>query len=90
MGVGDERVWCIFNEGRRMRVCLTEGGVDDGLCVFVNSEKKLNVLSLSTVFIFSKLTISKYLYEHNKIQQLRHKLNQFHRHVANRNRIMCP
>ena len=31
-----------------------------------------------------------YLYEHNKIQQLRHKLNKFHRHVTNRNGIMCP
>ena len=31
----------------------------------------------------------KYLYKHN-IQQLRHKLNKFHRHVTNRNGIMCP
>ena len=29
------------------------------------------VLSLSTLFIFSKLNMCKYLYEHNKIQQLR-------------------
>ena len=41
--------------------------------------KKVNVPSLSTAFIFSKLTMCKYLYEHNKIQQLRHKLNKFHR-----------
>ena len=57
--------------------------------------KKINVLSLSTAFVFSKLNICKYLYiftdvEHNKIQQLRHKLNKFHRHVTNRNGIMCP
>ena len=30
------------------------------------------------------------MYEHDKIQQLRHKLNRFHRHVTNRNGIMCP
>ena len=52
--------------------------------------KKRNVLLLSTAFIFSKLNMCKYLYEHNKIQQLRHKLNKFHRHVTNRNGIMCP
>jgi hypothetical protein len=52
--------------------------------------KKINVLSLSTVIIFSKINMCKYLYEHNKIQQLRHKLNKFHRHVTNRNGIMCP
>ena len=34
--------------------------------------KKRNVLSLSTAFTFSKLNMCKYLYEHNKIQQLRH------------------
>jgi hypothetical protein len=43
---------------------------------------------LSTAFIFRKLC--KYVDEHNKIQQLRHKLNRFHRHVTNRNGIMCP
>ena len=32
----------------------------------------------------------KYLYEHNKNQQLRHKPKKFHRHVTNRNGIMCP
>ena len=47
--------------------------------------KKINVLSLSTAFIFSKLNVCKYLCEHNKIQQLRYKLNKFHRHVTNRN-----
>ena len=52
--------------------------------------KKRNVLSLSTAFIFRKLNMCKYLYEHNKIKQLRHKLNKFHRHVTNRNGIMCP
>uniref|UniRef100_A0A4W5RHX3 T-box transcription factor 19 n=1 Tax=Hucho hucho TaxID=62062 RepID=A0A4W5RHX3_9TELE len=31
--------------------------------------KKRNVLSLSTAFIFSKLNMCKYVYEHNKIQQ---------------------
>ena len=46
--------------------------------------KKRNVLSLSTAFIFSKLNMCKYLYEHNKIKQLRHKLNKFHRRVTNR------
>ena len=43
--------------------------------------KKRNVLSLSTAFIFRKLNMCKYLYEH-QIQQLRHKLNKFHRHGA--------
>lgn len=52
--------------------------------------KKRNILSLSTAFIFSKLNMCKYLYEHNKIQQLRRKLNKFHRHVTNGNGIMCP
>jgi hypothetical protein len=52
--------------------------------------KKRNILSLSTVFIFSKLNMCKYLYEHNTIQQLSHKLNKFHRHVTTRNGIMCP
>jgi hypothetical protein len=37
--------------------------------------KKRNLFSLSTAFIFSKLNMCKYLYEHNKIQQLRQKLN---------------
>ena len=32
----------------------------------------------------------KYLYEHTNIQQLRHKLNKFHRHMTNRNWLMCP
>ena len=32
----------------------------------------------------------KYLYEHNKIQKLRHKLSKFHRHVTNINGKMCP
>jgi hypothetical protein len=41
------------------------------------------------VFIFSKLNMCKYLYEH-KIQQLRHKLNKFYRPVTNINGIMCP
>ena len=49
--------------------------------------KKRNVLSLSTAFIFSKLNMCKYLYDHNNIHQLRHKLNKFHRHVTNRNGI---
>jgi hypothetical protein len=40
--------------------------------------------------LFSANFTCKYLYEHNKIQQLRHKLNRFHRHVTNRNWIMCP
>ena len=48
------------------------------------TKQKIEVLSLSTVFISSKLNMCKYLYEH-KIQQLRHKLNKFHRHVTNRN-----
>ena len=52
--------------------------------------KKRNVLSLSTSVILSKLDMCTYLYEHNKIQQLRHKLNKFHRHVTNINFIMCP
>ena len=33
----------------------------------INSAKKRNVLSLSTAFIFSKLNMCKYLYEHYKI-----------------------
>ena len=47
--------------------------------------KKRDILSLSTAFTFIKLNMCKYLYEHHKIQQLRHKLNKFHRHVTNRN-----
>ena len=39
--------------------------------------KKRNVLSPKTTFIFSNML--KYLHEHNKIKQLRHKLNKFHR-----------
>jgi hypothetical protein len=57
--------------------------------IHVNSAKK-ETSSLSTAFIFSKHNMCKYLYEHNKIQQLRHKLNKFHSHVTNRNWIMCP
>ena len=44
----------------------------------------INSANKETSFIFSKLNMCKYLYEH-KIQQLRHKLNKFHRHVTNRN-----
>ena len=36
-----------------------------------------NVLSLSPAFISSKLNMRKNLYEHNKTQQLRHKLDKF-------------
>ena len=52
--------------------------------------KKRNILSLLTAFIISKLNMCKCLYEHNNIQQLRHKLTKFHRHVTNRNGIMSP
>ena len=52
-------------------------------CIYKLSKKR-NVLSVSPAFIFSKLNMCKYVYEHNKIQQLRHKLNKFHRHG-----IMC-
>uniref|UniRef100_A0A8C7MFK6 GTPase IMAP family member 8 n=1 Tax=Oncorhynchus kisutch TaxID=8019 RepID=A0A8C7MFK6_ONCKI len=41
----------------------------------LTGKNQKNVLSLSTAFIFSKLNMSKYLCEHNKIQQLRHKLS---------------
>jgi hypothetical protein len=34
-------------------------------------------LSHCQLLIFSKLNVCKYLYEQNKIQQLRHKLNKF-------------
>ena len=54
------------------------------LCTVYKLIKKRNFLSMSTAFIFSKLNTCKYFYEHNKIQQLRHKLNKFHRHVTNR------
>ena len=59
-------------------------------CPYLNNKlsKKRNVLSLSITFMFSKLNMRKYLYEHSKIQQLRHKLNKFHRHVTNRNVIV--
>jgi hypothetical protein len=50
----------------------------------LNSAKK-NIFSLSTVYIFSKLNMCKYMYEHNNIQQVRHKLKKFHRHVTNIN-----
>ena len=39
--------------------------------------------------LFSANLTCKYLCDHNKIQQLRQKL-KFHRHVTNRNGIMCP
>ncbi|CDQ95188.1 unnamed protein product [Oncorhynchus mykiss] len=64
--------------------------VKDDFLITTNCLYKLrktrNVLSLST----AKLNMCKYLYEHNKIKQLRHELNKFHRHVTNRNGIMCP
>ena len=50
-----------------------------GMLKLFKLSKKINIISLSTAFIFSKLNMCKYLYEHNKIQQLRHKLNKFHR-----------
>jgi hypothetical protein len=88
------------NKGRIWRTYITFTAVVEGIqerSDKVNSKsfnnklsKKRNVLSLSTTFIFSKLNTCKYLYEHDKIQQLRHKLNKFHRHVTNINGIMCP
>ena len=58
---------------------VLKGCVDQLASVFTESVKKKNVLSLSTAFM------CKYLYERNNIQQRRHKLNKFHRHVTNRN-----
>ena len=48
------------------------------LCVIgllLNSAKK-ETSSLPTAFILSKLNMCKYVCEHNKIQQLKHKLNK--------------
>ena len=57
--------------------------------VYVNSVKKDTSFHCQLRLFSANLTC-KYLNEHNKIQQLRHKLNRFHRHVTNRNGIMCP
>uniref|UniRef100_A0AAZ3QMS8 Interleukin enhancer binding factor 3a n=1 Tax=Oncorhynchus tshawytscha TaxID=74940 RepID=A0AAZ3QMS8_ONCTS len=54
----------------------------------INSAKKY-MSSHCQLRLFSVNLTCKYLYEH-KIQQLRYKLNKFHRYVTNRNGIMCP
>jgi hypothetical protein len=63
--------------------------IQDRLTCHMNSAKKRNVLSLSIAFIFSKLNMCKYLYEHNKIQQRKHKLNMFHSVPCNAQRWDC-
>jgi hypothetical protein len=54
----------------------------------INSAKK-EMSSHCQLRLFSANLTCKYLYEHN-IQQLRYKMNKFHRHVTNRNGVMCP
>ena len=59
------------------------------LITILNSAKK-ETSSHCQLRLFSANLTCKYLNEHNKVQQLRHKLNKFHRHATNRNGIMCP
>ena len=64
------------------------GGVSSKI-QYINSAKK-ETSSHCQLSLFSANLTCEYLCEHSKIQQLRHKLNKFHRHVTNRNWKMCP
>ena len=76
----------MFVYGDCMAVCSILYTCQQQVYTFVYKlSKKRNNLSLSIAFIFSKFNMCKYFSEHHQIQQLRHKLNKFHRHVANIN-----
>jgi hypothetical protein len=67
----------IFSNSSYTKMALSISQYYSNLLVWeYKLSKKRNVLSLSTAFIFSELNMCKLLYEHNKIQQLRHKLNK--------------